>query len=605
MVESTKLIDEYQQIINRSSLELQKIKRQIHRTGTLRIILFLVAIGAAWHLYSAGAAASVVVGTFLLALIPFLVLVKWHTRLFEKRAYMEKKIEINQQEIAALGYDFSSFDGGTEYIDSSHVYTYDLDIFGHHSLFQCVNRTSTFFGKQQLAKWFAGHLTEKTAIENRQEAIRVLAPNIEFRQEFRIKGLLYKGNLNDGDEISQWLASPNIFKGKRIYEALICIVPSVNAILLLLGVSAIIDLTWFGLSFMLFVISNFLLQKRISTLQNDYEKRLKILSTYSGLMKATESYTKESPSLLHIHRKLVKGNKPASEAIRQLASKLKALDQRNNILVSTALNGLLFWELRQVMRIETWKESYAENLVLWLEALGEMDALCSLSTFAYNNPDYTFAQIAAQPFVLEATEMAHPLMERSKCVKNRVTIPKQPFFAVVTGANMAGKSTYLRTIGVNYLLACMGVPVACNRMKLYPSSLITSLRTTDSLSDNESYFYAELKRLKLIIDKLKEGKKLFIILDEILKGTNSVDKQKGSLALLKQFMSLEATGIIATHDLLLGSLSDSYPGDIRNYRFEADITNNELSFSYTLQEGIAQNMNACFLMEKMGIIVEE
>lgn len=167
---------------------------------------------------------------------------------------------------------------------------------------------------------------------------------------------------------------------------------------------------------------------------------------------------------------------------------------------------------------------------------------------------------------------------------------------------MAGKSTYLRTIGVNYLLACIGCPVCCEQLTLYPAQLITSLRTSDSLTDNESYFFAELKRLKRIIDLLNEGKELFIILDEILKGTNSSDKQKGSLDLIRQFMHLKTNGIIATHDLLLGTLADQFPGQIRNYCFEADIKDNELSFSYKLREGVAQNMNACFLMKKWELL---
>ena len=176
---------------------------------------------------------------------------------------------------------------------------------------------------------------------------------------------------------------------------------------------------------------------------------------------------------------------------------------------------------------------------------------------------------------------------------------------LITGANMAGKSTYLRTIGVNYLLACIGAPVCCERLKLHPNQLITSLRTSDSLSDNESYFFAELKRLKRIIDLLNQGQQLFIILDEILKGTNSMDKQKGSFDLIRQFMQMKANGIIATHDLLLGSLIKQFPEEIRNYCFEADIKDNELTFSYKLREGVAQNMNACFLMKKMGIILQE
>lgn len=170
---------------------------------------------------------------------------------------------------------------------------------------------------------------------------------------------------------------------------------------------------------------------------------------------------------------------------------------------------------------------------------------------------------------------------------------------------MAGKSTYLRTVGINYLLACVGAPVCADSLTVYPASMVTSLRTSDSLASNESYFFAELKRLRMIIERLQKGEQLFIILDEILKGTNSIDKQKGSLALMKQLVNYRACGIIATHDLVLGSLEDEFPGEIRNFRFEADIKDNELSFSYRLREGVAQNMNACFLMKKMGIIIEE
>ena len=170
---------------------------------------------------------------------------------------------------------------------------------------------------------------------------------------------------------------------------------------------------------------------------------------------------------------------------------------------------------------------------------------------------------------------------------------------------MAGKSTYLRTIGINFLLACMGAPACAKQLKVFPASIITSLRTSDSLKDNESYFYSELKRLKMIINRLQAGEKLFIILDEILKGTNSIDKQKGSLALIRQFVTYQTCGLIATHDLVLGSLQNEYPDNIKNYRFEADIKENDLTFSYKMKEGVAHNMNACFLMKKMGIAITE
>jgi DNA mismatch repair ATPase MutS len=205
-------------------------------------------------------------------------------------------------------------------------------------------------------------------------------------------------------------------------------------------------------------------------------------------------------------------------------------------------------------------------------------------------------------FRIEGKGLGHPLINRNTCVRNDVEIKGDLSFLIVTGANMAGKSTYLRTIGVNYLLACMGAPSCAESLLVYPANLVTSLRTSDSLAGNESYFFAELKRLKMVIDRLKSGEELFIILDEILKGTNSADKQKGSFALMRQLVALKTCGVIATHDLLLGELEQEYPGQIKNYRFEADINGDRLTFSYRLREGVARNMNATFLMEKMGII---
>ena len=244
-----------------------------------------------------------------------------------------------------------------------------------------------------------------------------------------------------------------------------------------------------------------------------------ILSTYADQILLTEQKEMHSHILQELKADLTSQNQTASQAVRQLSKLMNALDQRSNLLMSTILNGLIFWELRQVMRIEKWKEIHASDLPRWIETIGEIDAYCSLATFAYNHPDYIYPTIAAQSFHLQAEALGHPLMDRNQCVRNGIDIEKRPFFIIITGANMAGKSTYLRTVGVKYLLACIGAPVWAKQMKIYPARLVTSLRTSDSLANNESYFFAELKRLKLIIDKLEAGEELFIILDEILKGT--------------------------------------------------------------------------------------
>ena len=595
----------------------------------LRLLLFVAGIAGIIYFWTESWA--VLTGIALVTLLPFILLIKYHNRLFHRKDYLEKKAEVNRQELAALDYDTSCFDGGEEFADPAHLYAYDLDVFGTHSLFQYINRTCTEPGRRLLADWLGQHLTKKEDILERQAAVRELAPELEFRQRFRILGLLHKGKTADETELKAWAASPGIFRRSRLLRVLPATVTGINGACLLLVVAGYLPASMWGVIWTLFVVAGFAFTGKITKIQAVYGKKLQILGTYAGLLRLMEARPMQCRLLKSIKEEIGGEQRKASLSISRLSKLMNELDQRNNMFMYVILNGLFFWELRQIMRIEAWKEQYAGELPQWLDALGQMDALNSLATFAYNHPAYAYptlldkADMAAAKagissdarkagaantgsnarFILRAKALGHPLMHRDRCVRNDIDMEKRPFFIIITGANMAGKSTYLRTIGVNYLLACTGMPVCAEEMEVYPARLVTSLRTSDSLTDNESYFFAELKRLKLIIDKLQAGEELFIILDEILKGTNSMDKQKGSFALIKQFMALEADGIIATHDLLLGTLIDLFPENIRNFRFEADITDNELTFSYRLRPGVAQNMNACFLMKKMGIAVTD
>ena len=330
---------------------------------------------------------------------------------------------------------------------------------------------------------------------------------------------------------------------------------------------------------------------------------MKVLRAYAEQMALIECQCFSAETLVVVQRRLLSGSggRRASELLSDLTKMLDALDQRNNIIAYVFLNGSMLWELWQIMKIEHWREKYGLSLLGWIEAVGEFEAYSSLATFCFNNSSVNvFPEISEGDFYLKGEGVGHPLLRRDRCVANDVEISLNPCFMVVTGANMAGKSTYLRTVGVNFLLACVGASVCAKSMTVAPALLFTSLRTTDSLADNESYFFAELKRMKCIIDALRRGDKLFVILDEILKGTNSVDKQRGSLALVRQFVAMGASGIIATHDLLLGSLADALPRKVENFCFDADIVDNELVFAYKIRRGIARNMNACFLMKKMG-----
>ena len=592
----------YTERLSLTAGQLQQVKKQIFRISMLRLALFIAGIAGLYFFFNQ---TTLLIVCICLTFLPLFILVKIHNSFFIRKEWLETQARIIQEELQALSGDYSSFEDGKEYVNPEHPYSFDLDIFGRRSLFQSINRTCTFFGKNRLAKWLQNHLHEKTSIEKRQEMIREISEHTLFREQFRVAGLVHHGQSSDGEKIQAWSQSPAQYLHAGWVKAFIWGVPVINSLLLITSLAGWTSFSWLGLSFGIFLVLSFGIIKRATYIQETYGKQLKSLNGYARLIAQAKAENWKSAGMQELMERFNLNSQSPIQALQQLSKELDRLDLRNNQFLYVLLEGSIFFQLQEIVRIERWKARYGQHISKWLETVGELDALCSLGTFAYNHPQYTYPELTEKPFCFLATQMGHPLMPASQCVKNDATIPSRPFFLIITGANMAGKSTYLRTIGVNYLLACIGAPVCCERLKLHPNQLITSLRTSDSLSDNESYFFAELKRLKRIIDLLNQGQQLFIILDEILKGTNSMDKQKGSFDLIRQFMQLKANGIIATHDLLLGSLIKQFPEEIRNYCFEADIKENELTFSYKLREGVAQNMNACFLMKKMGIILQE
>ena len=592
----------YQEKLDKAFEGSNRTKKKILHISLLRILIFIIGFIALCYGYDQGG--TIIGGILLGTFIPFLLLVKLHNRLFHQKDWYETSIRHYQAELASLENDNSAFDGGKEWIDASHPFSLDLDVFGDDSLFQSLNHTCTSFGKETLSEWLRHLLDKKEVIEKRQQAIQELTKYPDFRDIFRITGYLNKNDETTMNDLRKWIASPSIFLQKRSNQWICWAVPCVNIILFVLAILEVISMSWFGLAFCSFAIASSKLIRKITRIQESYHKTLKMLSTYVRLIELADKQPMESDILISLKEAFKSNGKKAPEVLGMLAKELDRLDLRNNLILYALLEGSMFWQLRQMLRIEHWKEEYGAHLLQWLEALGKLDALCALGTFAFNNPEYTYPTITDEPFVFRAKNMGHPLMPRKQCVVNDVEIPQRPYFLIITGANMAGKSTYLRTIGCNYILACIGAPVCCSSLEIYPAHLMTSLRTSDSLANNESYFFAELKRLQQILERLKNGEEMFIILDEILKGTNSMDKQKGSFALVKQLLQLKTNGIIATHDLLLGDLIQHFPDEISNYCFEADIQHDELTFSYKLREGIAQNMNACFLMQKMGIAID-
>jgi DNA mismatch repair ATPase MutS len=593
----------YQSRLALTQQALIALKRHIYYLGTVRLLIVLCTISSSYLLRSQGT--IVIAGLIFIGLAVFLSLLLQYNRQQKKKNELEISAACDENELKAINYDFSAFDGAPEQIDAMHPFSLDLDIFGNRSLFQSINRTCTAYGKQVLSGFFDKPLQNPEKIKIRQKAVDELKGTPDFIHQFRVLGLAHPGKDSDLEEIRKYIAQPASFRSKKIWKRL--------RYVFLFFWSGIIVFSIAGMLPSFTVVTAYIITLgisecqflRINKLQQWIGKKVPVFTSYSRLIGAVEQKNTQSELLTELKSHFGKDGKPASTIIRRLARLTNELEQRSNLMIHILLNPLLLWDINKAIQIEQWKEDYGKQLEVWIKTLGEYDAFCSLGMFAFNHPEYIFPELTGNYFEMEGKRLGHPLMNRTSCVRNDVDINRHPYFLIITGANMAGKSTYLRTVGVNFVLACIGAPVWADSLRLCPAGLVTSLRTSDSLNDNESYFFAELKRLKMIIDRLQADEKLFIVLDEILKGTNSVDKQRGSLALIHQFIRLQSSGIVATHDLLLGNLEKEFPENIRNCCFEADIKDEELTFSYRLREGIAQNMNATFLMKKMGITMSE
>jgi DNA mismatch repair ATPase MutS len=339
--------------------------------------------------------------------------------------------------------------------------------------------------------------------------------------------------------------------------------------------------------------------KKTNHLYSETDKVIETFKQYHQLLNEIEIENFKSKHLVEKQKIIQSEEKKASQIFKEFAKILDAFDNRNNIIIAVVGNGLFLWEITNACKVEKWIKTYKHTVEKWFEVVAYFDAQNSLANFKFNHPTFVFPEIKPSKEIIKATHLGHPLLNTDKRIDNDFIINKEEFF-IVTGANMAGKSTFLRTVSLSIVMANCGLPVCATSFKYAPIKLITSMRTSDSLAEDESYFYSELKRLKFIVDEIKETD-YFIILDEILKGTNSKDKAIGSKKFVEKLLNSKSTGIIATHDVSLCALENEFI-DIKNYYFDAKILNNELYFDYFLKNGVCKNMNASFLLEKMEII---
>ncbi|MBU1014268.1 MAG: hypothetical protein KKG99_14815 [Bacteroidetes bacterium] len=591
----------YQKRFDRFSEELKKTSQLVERYSVIRILVFIAGLILLY--FSTTFSLNIALAYSACFAIVFGFIVYHHGILHKLKKNLTILKDINKNEIAAINGEFGHFNKGEEFISNENHYADDLDIFGTGSLFQYLDRSTTFSGKEKLAHWLANQELNTEQILLKQEAVKELADKPEWRQNLQLIGKNTDEKKQDVLDILKWLEEEPLIKNKKFIYFII-LVNLITFTLLTLSILAIIPSVIFILHIMIIpflIIGPFV--KRINLIHAQLGKKTDLLLKYSTIIKLIEGEKFTSNYLFNLKKNSAIIDNNASRIIKNLSKISSAFNQRLNMIAGVLLNIFLLWDLIQTIRLENWKKRHKEQLVKWFDVIGEFDALSSLACFAFNNPGYQIPKISEKKFLIQAEEMGHPLIHHKNRINNSIAISGQQQFVIITGANMAGKSTFLRTLGVNMILASVGAPVCAQAFEWSPIQIFTSIRTKDSLYKNESYFFAELKQLKVLIDQLQSGKRLFIILDEILKGTNSKDKQTGSMHLIEQLIRLNSSGIIATHDLALGDLVKTYPNNISNMRFEVEFNNDELVFDYKLKSGISQNMNATFLMKKMGITV--
>ena len=579
------------------SEELKKINAKYNTISFLRLVSILLFLASLFYYIKTGDSVFVIMAAALLA--GFIVLMRIHSKLSFRKKIKKALVDINDNEINYLERKAIPFENGAEFNDFHHPYAYDLDVFGNHSLFQNLNRTATFIGKKTLAKQLLT-LLPNDEIQKNHEAVKELSAKLDWRQEFLAFAKVGQDNENFYKSLLQW----SVFNSKPLSKAAVFISYLFPALFLscLFGyllTSKTVFLSYLSFLFIcnLMILGNFMKRIKMEIAQSDNINE--IISQYGLLVKKIENENFQSEKLTLLQQKLNFQNRKASIHLEQLAGLFSKMDSIGNFVTALLFNGTFLFNLHVLKSLLEWKKEHASVLEEWLEVIGEFEMLNSLANFSYNNPDFVYPELNSD-YKIEFSNLSHPLLNLQTRVGNEVQFFPQSFM-ILTGSNMSGKSTFLRSLGVNMVLSGMGSAVCASQANVHPLPVLVSMRLSDSLSDSESYFFAEIKRLKQIMDEL-ETSPAFVLLDEILRGTNSDDKRNGTIEVVKKVIAKKAIGAIATHDIEVCLTTNEFPDILTNKCFEVEIINNELHFDYRLRDGICQNKSATFLMQKMGVI---
>ena len=580
-----------------AEIAIKRVKRDLNILSFLRFFTIISALFSGYYYYKTDNENYIYSSLFFF--VCFLILLRYYDKKANEKRLKDAIVSINEDEISFLKNEKNPFETGVEFQDLNHEYAHDLDIFGYKSLYQNLNRTHTFIGKKTLATALLERISNNQIIEN-QEAVKELSAKINWRQQY----MSFAKVSNDKEEYYKKLIVWSKYNSEKISK--LSKVASFILPILFIGCfvtyritnsSVFLNYTVFSFVInLLFAVSFF---KRVKLENAESTAIDKIIKQYGLMLDSIERESFTSKKLIELQNELKVEQNKASHSLITLSKLFSILDSVANPVAAILLNGCFLYHIHNLNAIIRWKSKNAMHLERWLAIIGEFEKLNSIANFSYNNPQFAFPELN-EKYEISFSEIAHPLLDTNNRVTNTVDFQPQSFM-ILTGSNMSGKSTFLRSLGVNMVLAAMGAPVCATKANVHPMPILVSMRLSDSLSDNESYFYAEIKRLKKIMDAL-ENERSFVLLDEILRGTNSDDKRSGTVDVIKKMIAKNGVGAIATHDIEVCLIASDYPQQLVNKCFEVEINQDDLHFDYKLRNGICKNKSATFLMKKIGVI---
>jgi len=589
----------YQNRIIALEEEQKRLKKKSRQYSLIRLCLFLCFVGSLFLLFKT----NYIVLPFIILIVSlglFILFVVKHNKLEDAITLLSAKIQINKDELLYLDHKYSDRNAGEKYATINTSLSNDFDLFGRGSLFQYINRCNTQKGRDTLAQRLCFPDKSPELIRQKQGAINELCDNNAFIQDFQSITKFIRGNGTES-VLQDWMnEAQKDFSSIRIIAIVLGLINIVCALL-----SAFSLLPWQVLTSTLTISLIFvnIHNKKILKTHSQLISIATDLENYIAAFQLIEEASFQSDHLLALKKSLALNDTATSKILGSLHKILSVFEIRENRLLSFLLNAFILLDIHIFYSFSRWKLKYNSNTSVWFTAFNEMETLISFATFAFNNSeDVVYPTVSDEGFSVQAQEMGHPLINPGVRVNNSFSISGMPSVLIITGANMAGKSTFLRTVGVNLLLAMNGAPVVARSFTFTPCDIFPCIKIQDSLINNESYFYAELLRLKEIIEQAKKQPKTFVILDEILRGTNTKDKQTGSLGFIEKLIQLKVPVIVATHDLIIGELEQKHTGVAINQCFEVELIDDQLYFDYKLKKGISQKLNASFLLRKMEII---